>query len=241
MHRRIQRFGLASVLALGLGVVAGADLAWKEYGDRWEGIRGRDTSGGFEFLGVYAEPAPKARKAEKLWVSVPLRREAELGVRVWEPRSGYAMVPKKTTFEPGNAFSWRRAPVLRPAGIETEQLYVSAAAGEPRVHYPARLTTAPPPAGVTRYVFRFRSGGGVAFDVTIEREGKDRRLEEVVSRRRDEKLGGILDFPWDGRGDGGTSQPSGVYHLKLKGTVYLKTDEEKDIDIPFFHDPALLR
>lgn len=236
-----RRLGFVLMLALVFVVTAGAGLAWREYDDRWEGIRGRDIAGGFDFLGVYAEPAPKARKAAKLWVSVPLRRKSEFEVRVFEPHSGYVMVPKRRTFEPGGAFSWRRAQVLEPAGIETEQLYVFAHHGERNLYYPARLTTAPPPAGVTGYVFRFRSGGGVALEVTIAREDQDGRLVEVVKRRRDEDLGGILDVTWDGRGANGVPQPAGVYHLKLAGWVFLKTDEKKDIDIAFFHDPLAAR
>jgi hypothetical protein len=170
-------------------------------------------------LWSHAEPAPRARGAEKLWVSVPLRRAAELRVRVFEPQSGYVMVPKRRTFEPGKPFSWRRARVLRPAGIEAEELYVLASHGEPRLYYPARLTTGPPPVAVTRYVFRFRSGGGVAFDVTIAREEKSGRLVEVDKRHREEEVGGILDFAWDGRGKTGAPEPAGVYHLKLEGTV----------------------
>ncbi len=115
MHRTLKDKRLWFALALVLGTTAGADLAWKEYSDRWEGIRGTNTAGGFEFLGVYAEPAPKARGAEEVWVSVPLRQAAELKVRVWEPHSGYTMVPKRRTFKPGKAFSWQRARVLMPS------------------------------------------------------------------------------------------------------------------------------
>ncbi len=230
---------LVMTLALLLGAAAGAaDLEWREYDDRWEGIRGRETAGGFEFMGIYAEPATRTRGAKKLWVSVPLRRAAKVRVRVWEPLSGYAMVPKREELEPGSAFSWRRARVLEPAGIEAEQLYVKADQDEPRLYFPARLTTAQPTPAVTRYAFRFRSGGGVDLDVTIAREGKNGRLSDVVKDHWKEEVGGVLDYVWDGRGPKDAPQPSGVYHLKLKGTVFLKTDEDKDVDIPFFHDLA---
>ncbi len=73
---------------------------------------------------------------------------------------------------------------------------------------------------------------------TIAREGKNGRLSDVVKDHWKEEVGGVLDYVWDGRGPKGAPQPSGVYHLKLKGTVFLKTDEDKDVDIPFFHDLA---
>ncbi len=241
MHRNLsgERLGVVMALTLVFGTAAGAgDLEWKDRGDRWEGIRGKDTSGGFEFLGVYAEPGTRKRGAEKLWLSVPLSRAAEMQVTVWEPASGYAMVPKQESFGGGAAFSWRRAGVLAPAGIEADQLYVRASHPEENLYYPARLTTADPPGEVSRYVFRFRSGGGVELEVTIAREEEDKRLVEVVMRRRDEDLGGVLDFVWDVRGAGGRAQPPGVYHLKLKGTVFARTDEPQDVDIPFVHDLA---
>ena len=97
-----------ALVALGFAAAPGGaqDVRWRDRGDRFEGIRAQNISGGyFELLGVHVEPEPRARGTERLWVSVPLRESEELRVRVWEPDSGYEMVPKRLTFRPGEPFS----------------------------------------------------------------------------------------------------------------------------------------
>ena len=239
MGMRSFRLGLTAML-LASALAGAADLAWKDRGDRYEGIRPENVSGGdFELLGVYVEPGPRARDADQLWVSVPLHQEAKLRIRVWEPKSGYAMDPKREAFQPGSSFSWSRAAVLQPKSIPSSELHVLATDSETqRFYYPARLTTAPPSANLRRYVFRFRSRGGVDLAVKISRE-KEGRLVEVISRRREEDFGGILDFAWDGRSSQGQPSPAGIYHLQLKGTVFLKNDLSLNIDIPFIHFGAM--
>ena len=235
---RIRLHWLAVTLALAVAAASAraADVRWQDRGDRHEGIRGQNIAGGdFELLGVHVEPESRERGAARLWVSVPLRESTELRVRVWEPASGYEMVPKEPWFKPGDAFSWSRTAVLEPEGIEADQLYVRATDPLETLYYPARLTTAAPPDEVTRYVFRFRSRGGVGLDETISREDEAGRLVEVRKRRHDEDFGGPLQVVWDGRTAAGKAAPAGVYHLKLDGKVYLTVDRDVNVDLPFIH------
>ncbi len=233
---RLRWLVCALALAGAAAAVQAADVKWKDRGDRNEGIRAQNIAGGdFELLGVHAEPESRQRGATRLWVSVPVRQSTELRVRVWEPTSGYEMVPKRPRFAPGDAFSWSRVGVLAAEGIEAEQLYVRATNPLETLYYPARLTTAAPPDEVTRYVFRFRSRGGLGLDETIFREDEEGRLLEVRTRRHDEEFGGPLEVVWDGRTAGGADAPAGVYHLRLDGTLYLKVDRELKIDLPFIH------
>ena len=68
----------------------------------------------------------------------------------------------------------------------------------------------------------------------IAREEND-RLVEIEKHRHEEEFGGPVDLKWDGSNPRGTPQPSGLYHLVLKGTVFLKTDRFLELDIPFIH------
>ena len=126
--------------------------------------------------------------------------------------------------------------MLEPKGIRTEQLYVKAKHRDRELYYPARLTAGMSSGGVSRYVFKFRSGGGFELDETIAYEEQAGRLSEVVKRPREQETGGVVEFDWTGRGATGVPEPTGVYHLKLEGKVFGKTDRALRIDIPFYHD-----
>lgn len=234
---RRRRIGLAVLMLLAAaGAVDGADHLYQDRGDRFEGIqRAQNVSGGyFDLLGVQVRPRSLDREAEELQLSVPLRAEAELAIRVWEPETSYWMVPKRKTFGPGAVFSWPRTEVLGPRGIDLGKLYVLATNPTETLYYPARLFTGEAPVVVESYVFVFKSRGGVELEGMIARE-QEGRLVPVRPIHREEDFGGILPFTWDGRSAAGESMPPGIYHLKLDGTVFLKKDERIRIDVPFVH------
>ena len=232
IRHRLIWFAFTLTLAV---LPAGADERWQDRGDRFEGIRPENVGGGdFELLGVHVEPCPLDRQAPRLYVSVPLREATELQVRVWEPESGYWMVPTRKNFQPGKPFDWPRDAVLARRNVFVDQLYVLATDPLEVLHFPARLTTSAPPSEVARYVFRFRSRGGVSLQTRIARE-EDGRLIDVRTDRRDERYGGLLSFSWDGRDAAGSVAPAGVYHLKLDGKVYLQSDRDVNVDVRFVH------
>lgn len=229
---------IAAALALVVAAIPAiaADTRWQDRGDRFEGIRAENVAGGdFKLLGVHVEPGPRSREAPRIYLSVPLREPAELRIQVWEPESGYSMIPKKKKFRPGDRFIWVRDAVLGPKGIDADQLYALATNPLETLYYPARLTTTESVSGEPgTYVFSFHSGGGVGLDVTIAREENGRFLE-VRKWRRDERYGGLLGFDWDGRDAAGARAPAGIYHLKLEGAIYLTRDRPIDVDVPFIH------
>ncbi len=193
------RHALALTLTVAAAVLpAAADDSWQDRGDRYEGIRAENVSGGdFELLAVQVEPGRLDRQEATLYVAVPLREEAELRIRVWDPHSHYWMTPKRKAFAPGDDYSWSRATVLGPAGIDVGRLCVLATNPTETLYYPARLTTGDPHAAVTGYRFRFHSRGGVELDFKIARE-VDGRLIPVVENERNEDFGGSRR--WGSRG-----------------------------------------
>lgn len=235
MPNTLERILLASFLAA--TSAAGQDFAWRDRGDRLEGIASEPVSGGtFDLLTVQYVPAGKPKeKAERLHLFFWLPAAQDVEIEVRKPAGvNYVMVPKRKAFSSGRQeFSWPTAPVINPLGLRAAELKASVKNVARNLYYPALLWTDARPALQGRYVFYFKNDAALDWHATISRE-VDGRLTPVGTSDGSEEPGSF-EVPWDGRDIHGKVLPGGVYVLKIEGTLDTETAKAITRTVYFQH------
>lgn len=209
---------------------------WSDRGDRFEGIKNRQVSGGCcELLGVHYQRADRlAEGAPRLYLHFWMPAPARPDIVVWQPSTNYLMIPKEKRYGEGlQSFSWPRQEVLEPLRVQTDRLYARVV-NPAKVYFPVLLSTSEKPSPAGSYRFFLQSGGGIEGRCTIERE-VDGRLVPVRSLPVKQEFGGVFPIDWDGRDDGGRTVPPGVYALRIKGLLDAETIEKLNFVAHFQH------
>jgi len=215
------------------------DVAWRDRGDRFEGvISSREVSGDyFQLLGVHLEEGRElGPSVAALDVTFWLPARETISIKVWEPKKNYWMVPHQKSFPAGKqSFSWPVTPVVLPLKLPVDKLQVLVSNSDETLYYPAQLHAGAQPSEKKRYRFSFESKGGVELKGAFLRKTGD-RLVAIKQLTLVEDFPGVVHVAWDGLDQAGKKVSSGVMHLRLEGTIFLSESDEKiNLDIPFWH------
>ncbi len=241
MLRKHFLIGLVLVAPL-VGAAAG-DLAYRDRGDRHEGIR-RQPIGGYDvqLLGAMVEPLPQVSAAfpEKASLRFYLGREepVHLTVRERHPEESYWLDRAEGPWRPraANLFSWPRRDVLEPLGLRPAELLVLVRLGDDEPRLDERVAPVlfhPPtsPEKITRYRFTFKTQARARSRHAVYGPGSSEPLQPTTPYSpRSATV--PFDVAWDA-----TGRPEGTYRLVLEGYFSADNSPFRQV-VEFFHSPV---
>lgn len=236
------RMLLAGLLALPLlTALSGPPLAYRDRGDRHEGVKSKPVSGyDVELLGARVEMELPSELPDDFTVQFFLERQEKvyLTVRERDPIEFYWLDKVARTdwrSKATNSFTWPSQDVLGPLELSPERLLVLARLGRegPNPYERVAPVIFPGTSNPTRiagYRFTFKSNGSARTHHRVF--APDSTEIQVPGSERQRRP----DTPFDVRWRVG-NWPEGIYRLRLEG--YFLSDNARILqEVEFFHAPT---
>lgn len=244
----MSRRALAALLPL-LLAAAGSDLAFKDRGNRTEGVMTRTNVSGHTFglVALHLEPEVPVGRSDALYLWVPRVAEGtEVEVYIREPGSNYVMSPKagapdgdcqQRRFRAGEWFCWPRD-VLDELVSDCSRLQLDASVDSGEIRLPTLLTDRPETARAKGYVFVLETSDDLEGEWQILSEDGETLVSSPIADYDE----GTIRLRWDGRTNEKEPVPPGTYLFAFEGTLLGERMRPVALEARFLHDvPETMR